>query len=107
MHAHGAFVLGGTAAKTSAAALPMDEFEQAMAAIWSEVLRRGAQQPALARDAHFFLSGNARSPPRRWRRVADAWGIEFPVRLLFEQPRLQGSRRGSAPRARHRPASNT
>jgi amino acid adenylation domain-containing protein len=90
MHAHGAFVLGGTAAKAPAAALPMDELEQAMAAIWSEVLRRGAQQPALARDAHFFLSGgNSLAATQVAARVADAWDIEFPVRLLFEQPRLQ------------------
>jgi amino acid adenylation domain-containing protein len=89
MYAHGAFVLGGSAAANAPAAeAPLDDVEQAVAAIWSEVLRRDAQ-PALTRDTHFFIhGGNSLAATQVAARIADRWEIEFPVRALFEQPRL-------------------
>ena len=89
MYAHGAFVLGGSAAAPAPAIeRPLDDVEQAVAAIWSEVLRRDAQT-ALPRDTHFFIhGGNSLAATQVAARIADRWEIEFPVRALFERPRL-------------------
>ena len=91
MYAHGEFVLGGSAAANAPAVEPvLDDVEQAVAAIWRDVLRRDAQQqPPLAREAHFFIhGGNSLAATQVAARIADRWEIEFPVRVLFEQPRL-------------------
>jgi len=67
----------------------LDELEQAVASIWNEVLRRNAQQPALARGDHFFIrGGNSLAATQVAARIADRWEIDFPARMLFEQPRL-------------------
>lgn len=89
MYAHGEFVLGASAtANAPATEPPLNDLEQAVAAIWSKVLRRDAQ-PALPRDAHFFIQGgNSLAATQVAARIADRWEIEFPVRALFEQPRL-------------------
>lgn len=86
IHAHGAFVRGGAAAsKAPAVVPPLDAVEQAIAAIWREVLRR----EGLTRDAHFFTSGgNSLAATQVAARIGAHWGIECPVRALFEQPRL-------------------
>ncbi|WP_341888587.1 amino acid adenylation domain-containing protein [Variovorax sp. YR752] len=89
IYAHGAFVLGGSApaaVDTSEAAL--DDVEQALATIWHAVLRRPAERP-LARDAHFFThGGNSLAATQVAARVGERWDIDFPLRALFEQPRL-------------------
>lgn len=89
MHAHGAFVLGGSAASAAPAApAVLDDVEQAIASIWRDVLRHKTQ-PALARDAHFFIhGGNSLAATQVAARIADRWEIEFSLRALFEQPRL-------------------
>ncbi|SDO97614.1 amino acid adenylation domain-containing protein [Rhodoferax sp. OV413] len=89
MYAHGKFVLGGSAATDMPVAQSvLDEVEQSVAVIWSEVLRRDAL-PALTRDAHFFThGGNSLAATQVAARIADQWKIEFSVRALFEQPRL-------------------
>ncbi|WP_343594258.1 condensation domain-containing protein, partial [Paracidovorax wautersii] len=86
----GAFVRGGPAAQTPAAAVaPADETERELDAIWRNVLRRSGDQP-LPRDAHFFTSGgNSLSATQAAARIAARWRIAFPVRLMFEHPRLQ------------------
>jgi len=90
MYAHGEFVLGGSAPANAPAAQPaLDELEQAVASIWNEVLRRDAGQPTLARDDHFFIrGGNSLAATQVAARIADRWEIDFPARVLFEQPRL-------------------
>ncbi|QOF82018.1 non-ribosomal peptide synthetase [Variovorax sp. 38R] len=89
IYAHGVFVLGGSApaaVDTSEAAL--DDVEQALATIWHAVLRRPAERP-LARDAHFFThGGNSLAATQVAARVGERWDIDFPLRALFEQPRL-------------------
>ncbi|MET3183915.1 UNVERIFIED_ORG: amino acid adenylation domain-containing protein [Variovorax guangxiensis] len=92
MYAHGEFVLGGSAAASTPVAEPaLDEVEQSVAAIWSEVLRGDARpaQPSLKRDTHFFIrGGNSLAATQAAARIADRWEVEFPARLLFERPRL-------------------
>jgi amino acid adenylation domain-containing protein len=89
IYAHGVFVLGGSApvaVDTSEAAL--DDVEKALSTIWHEVLRRAADRP-LARDAHFFTQGgNSLAATQVAARIGGRWDIDFPLRALFEQPRL-------------------
>jgi len=66
---------------------PADPLEQALAAIWSEVL--GTLRPG--RDADFFdLGGHSLSATQITSRVRDAFGLELPLRTLFEEPVLSG-----------------
>jgi amino acid adenylation domain-containing protein len=81
---HGRFVLGGGDA--IGADLPQDEIEAAVAGIWRDALRRDAP---LGRQSQFFaVGGNSLAAADVARRIAERWGIEFPVRLMFERPRL-------------------
>lgn len=93
IHAHGRFVMGGSAARTVAHAqssVQDDGIASAVASIWQEVLKRDDGQP-LAQDAHFFASGGSSlSAVQAAARIADRWGIDFPARTLFENPRLAG-----------------
>ena len=62
-----------------------DEAEIALAAIWETVLNRAG----LGREDHFFASGgNSLAAVQAAARIADQWQIDFPVRSLFENPRL-------------------
>ncbi|MDP9912610.1 amino acid adenylation domain-containing protein [Variovorax boronicumulans] len=88
IYAHGAFVLGGSAPAVDTSEVALDDVEQALATIWHEVLRRPAELP-LARDAHFFThGGNSLAATQVAARVGERWDIDFPLRALFEQPRL-------------------
>jgi amino acid adenylation domain-containing protein len=89
MHAHGAFVRGGPqAADVPTDAGALDDTGQAVAAIWGDVLRRRPAQP-FARDTHFFTAGgNSLAATQVAARIGERWEIEFPVRALFEHPRL-------------------
>ncbi|MGK6309827.1 amino acid adenylation domain-containing protein [Variovorax sp. DT-64] len=83
----GRFVVG-SGLQAAEPAPPRDVLESALAAIWQQVLRRDAQQP-LARDTHFFASGgNSLAAVQVAGRIAEHWAIDFPVRALFEAPRL-------------------
>lgn len=86
IYEHGRFVVGGG---TAPQAEPLqDVVEIALAAIWQEVLKREGGAP-LGRDAHFFTSGgNSLGAVQAAARIAERWEIEFPVRVLFERPRL-------------------
>ncbi|MNU66235.1 putative fatty-acid--CoA ligase fadD21 [compost metagenome] len=88
IYAHGAFVLGGSAPAVDTSEAALDDVEQSLATIWHEVLRRPAERP-LARDAHFFThGGNSLAATQVAARIGERWDIDFPLRALFEQPRL-------------------
>ncbi|QGW83561.1 non-ribosomal peptide synthetase [Variovorax paradoxus] len=83
----GAFVQGGPAEAAIEASL--DEVEMALAAIWQEVWKHGDERP-LRRDAHFFnRGGSSLTATLAASRISAHWQIDFPARMLFEQPRLQ------------------
>ncbi|RIX80297.1 non-ribosomal peptide synthetase [Acidovorax cavernicola] len=88
IYAHGAFVLGGSAPAVDTSDTALDDVEQVLATIWHEVLRRPAERP-LVRDAHFFThGGNSLAATQVAARIGERWDIDFPLRALFEQPRL-------------------
>ncbi|BEP60726.1 hypothetical protein GmRootV213_12800 [Variovorax sp. V213] len=88
VYQHGAFVRGGPSGAAPEA--PLDEVEQAVADIWREVWKHGDDDRALARDAHFFnRGGSSLTATQAAARISAHWQIDFPARMLFEQPRLQ------------------
>ncbi|WP_018905479.1 non-ribosomal peptide synthetase [Variovorax paradoxus] len=87
VYQHGAFVRGGPVEAVAEA--PLDEVEQAVAAIWREVCKHGDDRP-LGRDAHFFnRGGSSLTATQAAARIGARWQIDFPARRLFEQPRLR------------------
>ena len=87
IYERGAFVKGGPV-EAQAEAPVLDETERAVDAIWREVLRPADAKP-FARDAHFFTrGGSSLTATQVAARVSDHWNIDFPVRLMFEHPRL-------------------
>ncbi|RST53506.1 non-ribosomal peptide synthetase [Variovorax sp. DXTD-1] len=87
VYRHGAFVRGGPAEAVAEA--PLDEVEQAVAAIWRDVCKYGDDRP-LGRDAHFFnRGGSSLTATQAAARIGARWQIDFPARRLFEQPRLR------------------
>ncbi|MDQ0073669.1 amino acid adenylation domain-containing protein [Variovorax boronicumulans] len=83
----GAFVKGGPV-DAQAEAPVLDETERAVDAIWREVLQPADVKP-FARDAHFFTrGGSSLTATQVAARLSDHWDIDFPVRLMFEHPRL-------------------
>ena len=107
IYERGAFVKGGPVeAKAEAPAL--DDTERAVDAIWREVLRPADAKP-FARDAHFFTrGGSSLTATQVAARISSHWDIDYPVRLMFEHPRLHESaaaiRERLAQGARARPA---
>ncbi|MGJ7530490.1 amino acid adenylation domain-containing protein [Variovorax sp. GB1P17] len=88
IYEHGAFIKGGPA-ETQAEEPALDETERAIDAIWREVLRP-ADAKAFARDAHFFTrGGSSLTATQVAARISAHWEIDYPVRLMFEQPRLR------------------
>ncbi|MDQ0606974.1 amino acid adenylation domain-containing protein [Variovorax sp. W1I1] len=107
IYERGAFVKGGPA-EAQAEAPVLDETERAVDAIWCEVLRPADAKP-FARDAHFFTrGGSSLTATQVAARMSDHWDIDFPVRLMFEHPRLSecaaAARQRLAEGARARPA---
>ncbi len=87
IYERGAFVKGGPV-KAQAEAPVLDETERAVDAIWREVLRPADVKP-FARDAHFFTrGGSSLTATQVAARLSAHWDIDFPVRLMFEHPRL-------------------
>jgi amino acid adenylation domain-containing protein len=83
----GRFVLGAAGTGHSVDA-PVDDTTQALAGLWREVLGHDAAR-RYAGDAHFFgLGGSSLSAVQLAARIAGLWEIDFPVRQVFEQPRL-------------------
>src|SRR6185369_3845874 len=77
---------GGTAAVTRA----LTPVEQLVAGIWSEVLGR----PVVEAGANFFaLGGHSLLATQVVSRLRTAFGLELPLRLLFESPTLAAQAR--------------
>ncbi|QNK68497.1 non-ribosomal peptide synthetase [Variovorax sp. PAMC26660] len=84
----GAFIKGGPV-ETQAEEPALDETERAIDAIWREVLRPADAKP-FAREAHFFTrGGSSLTATQVAARISAHWEIDYPVRLMFEQPRLR------------------
>lgn len=67
--------------------LAATEIEATLATIWCEVLTL----PRVGRHDHFFaIGGNSLKVTRVISRMRHAFGIDFPLRLLFEQPVIVG-----------------
>jgi amino acid adenylation domain-containing protein len=83
--AHGRFVSGDSGGD-EVPAVPLDDAEAAVAALWQEVLGHAALP---ARDAQFFASGgNSLAAVQLAARIAERWHIGFAPRDVFEAPRL-------------------
>ncbi|RQO56211.1 non-ribosomal peptide synthetase [Variovorax sp. KBW07] len=90
IYERGAFVKGGPA-EAQAERPALDETERAIDAIWREVLRPADAKP-FARDAHFFTrGGSSLTATQVAARISGHWDIDYPVRLMFEHPRLHES----------------
>ncbi|HVR98951.1 MAG TPA: amino acid adenylation domain-containing protein [Thermoanaerobaculia bacterium] len=68
-------------------AAPRDLIEEGLAGIWEEVLR--IERPG-AHDNFFDRGGHSLSATRVMARVRDAFGIDLPLRTLFEVPTIAG-----------------
>ncbi|MDQ0024400.1 amino acid adenylation domain-containing protein [Variovorax paradoxus] len=87
IYQYGAFARGGPGEAATQA--PLDEVENAVASIWREVWKHG-NDLALGRDAHFFnRGGSSLTATQAAARISAHWQIDFPARMLFEQPRLE------------------
>ncbi|HEV2733446.1 MAG TPA: non-ribosomal peptide synthetase, partial [Longimicrobiaceae bacterium] len=71
----------------SAAVAPGTPTEEVLAGIWAEVLGTDAVG---ARDDFFALGGHSLLATRVMARVREAFGVEVPLRALFEAPTLEG-----------------
>lgn len=90
IYENGAFTKGGFPAiiHSNAEPSPLDEIETALAELWCAVLAN-ANGMAFGRESHFFISGgNSLTATRVAARIASRWGIDFPVGMMFEHPRL-------------------
>jgi len=88
IYERGAFVKGGPVEAPSEESA-LDGTERALDAIWREVLRPADAKP-FARDAHFFTrGGSSLTATQVASRISAHWDVDFPVRLMFEQPRLR------------------
>jgi pristinamycin I synthase-3/4 len=75
---------GGEAAATP----PRGEVEERLAAIWRELLGAGAAA-RIGRESRFFdLGGHSLLAARLVARVRQAFGVELPLSVAFEAPRL-------------------
>ncbi|PLC06709.1 non-ribosomal peptide synthetase [Variovorax sp. RO1] len=107
IYERGVFVKGGPVEEQIETPV-LDETERVVDAIWREVLRPADAKP-FARDAHFFTrGGSSLTATQVAARMSDHWAIDFPVRLMFEHPRLSecaaAVRQRRAEGARARPA---
>ena len=65
---------------------PQGEIEQALAALWQSVLRADR----VGRDDNFFeLGGHSLSGMQVLTRIHAAFGVEVPMRMLFDSPTLR------------------
>ncbi|WP_455430054.1 amino acid adenylation domain-containing protein [Nocardiopsis sinuspersici] len=71
----------------SEGALPRTKTEALLATVWEEVLERG---PIGVSDDFFGLGGHSLVAVKVAARVQQAFGIDLPVRVLFERPTVAG-----------------
>jgi amino acid adenylation domain-containing protein len=100
-------VMSGTGTVSSGAAhgvAPRDPIEEAVAAIWREVLQTGAVS---VHESFFDLGGHSLLATQVVSRVRIAFGIDLPLSVLFDAPTVAGLarrieaalRRGEVPEA--------
>jgi amino acid adenylation domain-containing protein len=90
LYAHGRFIAGpaeGTEGAEGARPV-LDGVQQALADLWREVLEHDADRRYDADASFFGCGGNSLSAVRLAARIARHWSIDFPVREVFERPRL-------------------
>ncbi|WP_158929672.1 non-ribosomal peptide synthetase [Acidisphaera sp. S103] len=71
--------------RQEAAAQPKDATERALASLWAELLGRGSVR---GDDDFFALGGHSLLGMRLMARIQARFGVELPVKALFEAPRL-------------------
>jgi len=65
---------------------PRDDFERKLAELWAEVLRRDR----VSATGHFFdLGGHSLLATRLTYKIWEAFGVEMPLKILFEHPTLE------------------
>ncbi|HEY0783876.1 MAG TPA: condensation domain-containing protein, partial [Thermoanaerobaculia bacterium] len=70
--------------------MPLSPMEAALAAIWSELLDLPSGSRVGAADGFFALGGHSLLATQVVARVRERFGVELPVRALFEEPTLSG-----------------
>lgn len=89
IHEHGRFVLGGSDDRAPAGP-ELDELESELAEIWATALKN-TDAKTLDCDSHFFAAGgNSLAATQVAAAIESHWHVAFPVRQLFEHPRLSG-----------------
>jgi ubiquinone/menaquinone biosynthesis C-methylase UbiE/acyl carrier protein len=78
---------GGRPDRAGSYVAPRDEVEALIAALWGEVL--GVARVG-ARDNFFELGGHSLLATRLVSRLRDAFGIDLPLKALFEAPTVEG-----------------
>ncbi|ADP15916.1 amino acid adenylation domain protein 2 [Achromobacter xylosoxidans A8] len=90
LYESGRFLMGGDigeAAVDGRNALPEDQI-QPLANVWRDVLGHETAR-RYSSDAHFFtLGGNSLAAMQLAARISQTWETDFPVRQVFESPRL-------------------
>ena len=85
----GGTMVVGAGADAATPAL-QDETARVLADLWREVLGHDATR-SYTGDTHFFgAGGNSLAAVQLAARISQQWGVDFPVRQVFEQARLQG-----------------
>ncbi len=86
VYEHGRFVTGDD--DDGDAQQAFDELELALAEVWAAALKN-VQVKTVNRDSHFFVAGgNSLAAAQVSAAIEARWGVSFPVRNLFEHPRL-------------------
>jgi amino acid adenylation domain-containing protein len=85
----GAFLLGGEKeADGYEEEPPLDELQQSLADIWAKTLS-GIAVDQISAQTHFFaVGGNSLLATQVVSAIEQRWNIHFPIRSLFEHPRL-------------------